>query len=110
MSKHTPGPWEPRYASDGCHDIGIVADGGVIAECFHEIRVKNEFAYNECAANARLIAVTPELLNLLVEVSAMHAADRIASVSTGEPVTSFDFDALVVRIDAAIAKTTGEPV
>ena len=59
---HTPGPWVAKHAADKSGDIGIVGDGGCVAECFHEIRKSYEGAYAECLANARLIAAAPELL------------------------------------------------
>ena len=62
LEGHTPGPWESKAAKDGSGDIGIITDGGCLAECFHEIRRRDEGAYSEQAANARLIAAAPDLL------------------------------------------------
>lgn len=91
MSAHTPGAWTFRYAADGSGDIGIVADGGCVAEVFHEIRCRGEGARDEQSANARLIAAAPELLAEL---------QRVYDSLCGEC-----FDWWPVRV--AIAKATG---
>lgn len=62
--KHTPGPWEIRKAGNG--DRGISAPGtGIFIEAFAEIRHSGEGAYDECDANARLIAAAPDVLSAL---------------------------------------------
>lgn len=63
MSAPTPGPWLTRLSNDGSGKIGIVADRGCIAECFHDIRKVNEDAHDELLANSRLIAAAPNLLD-----------------------------------------------
>lgn len=75
-AQHTPGPWVAKFAADGCGDIGIVGDGGCLAECFHMIRTANEGAHEECAANARLIAAAPELLEKMSK--RVHDAEQRA--------------------------------
>jgi hypothetical protein len=94
MSQHTPGPWSIRKTGNG--DRGISAAGtGVFIEAFAEIRHSGEGAYDECDANARLIAAAPELLELLVE-----ADNRIVWEGHG-------FDAsFQERVEAAIAKAS----
>ena len=72
MSAHTKGPWEVQAAANG-GDIGILATDSVVgwvvlAECFSDIRRLGEAANSEAQANARLIAVAPELLALLKEL------------------------------------------
>lgn len=100
MNEYTPGPWNAKYANDGCGDIGIVGDGGVVAECFHEIREKNERANRECIANARLIAAAPDLLEALK--AARDELDEYRVDTNSMPST-------LEIIDAAITKATGEP-
>jgi len=64
MSAYTKGPWTTRAARGYSGDIGILAPdvGGVIAECFSDMRFAGELAVDECAANARLIATAPDML------------------------------------------------
>lgn len=57
----TPGPWVPKPANDGCGDIGIVADGYVIAEVFCDIRAPHEAARGEALANATRITLAPRM-------------------------------------------------
>ncbi len=88
MSAHTPGPWvwlEPQKVLNSAH--GKVIDHA----CYEGMWFA---AYDEeiNAANARLIAAAPELLEALQGV--LRVADRATS----------EFDAA----RAAIAKATGE--
>lgn len=57
MTQHTPGPW--RAMSDGSiqRDVAMPAGGAAIAYTHHADRAVE-------AANARLIAAAPELLEL----------------------------------------------
>lgn len=104
-AKHTPGPWRTKEAAGkpgNDRDIAIIAvdeDGhpAILAECFENIRHGRERAYVECAANSRLIAAAPELLEALI------------------PFAKFAFDSPHVdelmchncRARAAIAKAEG---
>ena len=56
----TPGPWTV-HKSRTTDDVGIIGGGGCLAECFSEIRRKNENAVREQEANAHLIAAAPDL-------------------------------------------------
>ena len=61
LAAATPGPWAIKGARTG-GDKAIVADGHVvIAEAFEDIRRQGERAQDECAANAELIAMAPDL-------------------------------------------------
>lgn len=85
MSRHTPGPWVAKDANDGCGDVGIVSMGhGVIAECFNEIRQPSEGAVDECKANARLIALAPELHEFVADVSMARFTKKEASIKAVE--------------------------
>ena len=57
MSAHTPGPWTEGYLPQ--HRMRIVAEGGKTTICDVALWVAD---YSEQAANARLIAAAPELL------------------------------------------------
>ena len=59
MSKHTDGKWELDIGSLGA--LYIMADGYEIAE------VQGPDADDECLANARLIAASPDMLSELKE-------------------------------------------
>lgn len=56
MNKYTPGPWRAEHAS-------IWADNNLIAEC-----TLPGGSAQEALANARLMAVAPELLEALEEL------------------------------------------
>ena len=57
MDRHTPGPWEAKRETDYVA-AQVWADGRQLAEVYGESREAR-------AANARLIAAAPELLNVL---------------------------------------------
>ena len=64
MSKHTPGPWEV-----GINAVITTSDGTKVASAVCAIAPPPEFA--EVAANARLIAAAPEMLETLKDVYGM---------------------------------------
>lgn len=88
MSKHTPGPWR-THLCDGT--LVIDSDGVPVATTTGDYESEDEYAVME--ANARLIAVAPDMLAALkavVEFSGAHggpyAAARAAiKKATGEP-------------------------
>jgi hypothetical protein len=87
MRKHTPGPW--FAASEGSYKVAsVTSNTGIYADTLPEAA--------QIAADARLIAAAPDLLE------ALKAARRFV-VSSHEPVGSELDD-----IDAAIAKAEGE--
>ncbi len=86
MRKHTPGPW--FAASEGSYKVAsVTSNTGIYADTLPEAA--------QIAADARLIAAAPDLLE------ALKAARRFV-VSSHEPVGSELDD-----IDAAIAKAEG---
>jgi hypothetical protein len=74
MTKHTPGPWrlETHSRSANGSDL-IVTDGAgaytVAGCCYLDTGVKSA---EEAAANARLIAAAPDLLDQLKGMAAQH--------------------------------------
>jgi len=104
MSKHTPGPWAsnkyttsvsvPLKAID-CERIGF------------SIVFVNGHREKEAAANARLIAAAPELLEVVQKFVAWSEAERDPSGTTFWQRVEMcrEVDALA---HAAIAKATGE--
>ena len=79
MSKHTPGPWQ--YVFEGGTTAFITeADGSTII-CIRT--TENTTAHKNLAANARLIAAAPELLEALREYRAaiLFAQDKQALMS-----------------------------
>lgn len=63
MSKHTPGPWNVTTESFGRIYVSTIIEGSVsvVAECWPVGYYKND----EQEANARLIAKSPALFDLL---------------------------------------------
>ena len=67
MDKHTPGPWDPKRETDYV-PAQVWAEGRQVAEVYGESREIR-------AANARLIAAAPELLNALQDIIAEFWAE-----------------------------------
>jgi hypothetical protein len=56
--KHTQGPWEVTYDGDGCHcDFGYGVLNTIESDELNDL--------DELKANARLISLAPEMLDLL---------------------------------------------
>lgn len=91
MNKHTPGPW--RAQED------VVFLGG-------NASMHDESTWINCntAANARLIAAAPELLEALKELVAWDLESLPEEVSLGYSGIEQD----IARAKAAIVKATGE--
>ena len=100
MSTHTPGPWTLKYAH--CGDVGIKADGGLIAECFCDIRRADEHSTAEAGANARLIAAAPDLLAALQGMCSVWVT--VCNSKGWEPEHMSQY----TDARAAIAKAKGE--
>lgn len=97
MSSHTPGPWEalPPETSHGHYRVLRQGTAGV-----NEHRV----ALSCCEADAHLIAVAPDLLELLEEWFEPYREDFDHGLIGGSPIT----DALISKVKAAITKARGE--
>lgn len=87
---HTPGPWEADIEDVGTllHRAVIGPRGELVADC-DAYRLSGE----ETAANARLIAAAPDLLD------ALHELLRATDFDNDEP--------WIVKAHAAISKATG---
>lgn len=97
-TKHTPGPWAiTRYStSDG--QLRIVTDDNQ-ALPLASVNYGDGITMKTTAANARLIAAAPDLLEALKKVLAFAEA----------PVSmSADHDGILAEVRAAIAKATGK--
>jgi len=109
MSKqhHTPGPWRairPTRPSDGNHWQVLAASPHVRGAAQTVCRVNGPWNAKNYAANARLIAASPDLLRELTDLSTFVASfgdhlDRAAFVRAAE--------SYVAHARAAIAKATG---
>lgn len=91
---YTPGPWKPRrHIATSCHDIDA-ADGLPVA-------FTSGYRIDEAteAANARVLAAAPDMLDLLREI-------EVPAVDVGGGDLRVNYD-LMGRIRAAIAKATG---
>lgn len=108
MSGHTPGPW--RLCYDGQIDG---PDGKRI--CAFDWDSYKEFNASNNAANARLIAAAPELLELLKGVAAIAHSGGLAGMSESEALAAirkatlvhWDKTASDTQTRAAIAKAEG---
>ena len=105
MSKHTPGPWavsdeSPTLIKRDCRAIG--SDGGelIASACCHE-----DSGYfpsiEEGAANARLIAAAPDLLEALTQI-------ENAAASAWEGQTELHALSIVQMARAARSKVEGK--
>ncbi len=105
-AKHTPGPWvAEQWACHARTTITTVTDNdgrrSVVAEC------RRGLSLDVALANARVIAVAPEMLLELKRI-----ADGIAGgfiVRDPEIVSRSTWDAMVAAISAVIAKTEAMP-
>ena len=104
ITKHTPGPWVWIEGTDAINRRWNDLDWTVASVGNHRLgwhEDKNSEA-QEAGANARLIAATPEMLevcNLFVEYEETAEDDGMAMM--------FAYNALRVAVHAAIAKATG---
>jgi hypothetical protein len=104
----TPGPWMAKASVHGS-DFGIVAqdpsaESGwlVLAEVFSELRRQGDRALEEAAANARLIAAAPQLLEALKEVT------ELLDWACGIDLLPPDADGPAAKARAAIAAAQGQ--
>jgi hypothetical protein len=97
---HTPGPWCVRDIPSKERYVGPSSDGGAPSVAIIPARASRSDA--EQAANARLIAAAPELLEVLsIALELLH---NVAPCTGQEDILSGCVDAA----RAAIAKATGE--
>ena len=100
--KYTPGPWNANFTRFSGWVVGFhITDtkhGSLrpICEAYDKTGAMNP---DEIAANARLIAAAPELLEALMLAESVY---RQNCVNEGEPSSVLD------AMQAAIAKATGE--
>jgi hypothetical protein len=71
MSKHTPGPWKVGIGSVRTVDV----DENDFYQCVCETPFKTEINHPTWEANARLIAMAPEMLDLLKRMD-LRLSDR----------------------------------
>jgi len=107
MSKHTPGPWQTETVDSVVRIHGGVFAGAAraVVEVADVWVPDGENGDAAQVANARLIAAAPDLLEALKEAREVVEGD----IETGpmEDEASLHARALLVKIDAAIAKATG---
>ena len=93
--KHTPGPWTSVIRSDGIEDTPAVTANPF--ETIAETR-RDLYSFDECEANARLIAAAPELLAILEEYAEYN----------GDYAASMPDEAWVERVRVVVRKAKGE--
>ena len=118
MTKHTPGPWTPSWNDDrswigvdcGNSDDPHLAEVCTISYESAQIAQKDDDAWNQCLADARLIAAAPDLLEALKKIR--DERDYLAEhgiYSPNGPAAPDCFDDWAADIaDTAIAKATGQ--
>lgn len=94
MDKHTKGQWYIDEFGDVC------ANGEDVA------RIVGDYGEEECHANARLIAASPELLRCLVEAE-NALADYIPTLEKAGAMLGYGHSVLR-QVRFAIAKARGE--
>jgi len=100
-AQHTPGPWRisgPPPLTGDPHEISIKAANIPVARISRSAKI----AFGERAANARLIAAAPELLEALRRIEGLtRAPDTLAA----HPITCMQTIEALAR--AAIDKAEG---
>jgi len=99
-AKHTPGPWIAHYCPEDGGEYSIHASNGI------HVALSIGGTKSE-AANARLIAAAPELLEALQEAE-NALADYIPTIERTGASLNYGHSVLK-KARAAIAKATGEP-
>lgn len=102
MSKHTPGPWQ--YAFEGGTTAFITeADGSTII-CIRT--TENTTAHKDLAANARLIAAAPAMIEILkASLQAMEHLHRTGDTQVFDLCYAPE---LIPAIRNVIEQATGE--
>lgn len=105
MHKHTPGPWSINSWPQADADIRIGATG---TPCLAVVPLRF-VSINEQAANSRLIAAAPELLEALRALLAEHAEmnAELRAIGKGRPEDSAHPDCPADMAFVAIAKAEG---
>jgi hypothetical protein len=121
-AKHTPGPWVAREWHDRDHEGECTAQGWTVTDRDgHRVPLCSAETtdLSEAEANALLQAAAPDMLEALLDARQCIHLDRVAlaDAHTGPDgldedgaLAVGDYDAVLARIDAAIAKATGEQV
>lgn len=114
-TKHTPGPWTPEFGE--AYRVRAQQDGGQVA-IMKNLKGRHGFAGrrngDEVAANARLMAAAPELLEALQEAKAAlewcveQGGGPACEHESGGVVCFCKENNAISSARAAIAKATGE--
>lgn len=108
MTKHTPGPWkaDPIYLGDSpkicAHRLFGGERGGSFATIENKTVTGLRLPNTEAAANARLIAAAPELLEALKGLVGAHLA-----TPGGPRGVMLDIPHFIDKANAAITKAEG---
>jgi hypothetical protein len=98
LSKHTPGPWN-WYEHPGRVRLAVRAKGCLVADVVPQ---------DAALANAKLIAVAPEMLEALEALVAFHDPDSLRD-QKGDPDLRSEVEGAWARAHAAITKAKGGP-
>lgn len=100
-AQHTPGPW--LIESGGKSHKSINSTNGACVADVWRINVSRQ----EAAANTRLIAAAPELLEMLIQLADYANDFSVSGVYLNEETEG---SRLLKNAYATIAKATGEPL
>ena len=117
MSAHTPSPWKVKFRRDhSCY----ISMGNPCSE-HKQFDLPFSDIYSSDVADGRLIAAAPEMLAALqsardfIHTDRTHFADCCLEsaesgtfTATDDAAVLADYDGLLAKIDAAIAKATGQ--
>ena len=102
--KRTPGPWVANRFENG--ELFVAADGLTVCKVTKCVGMTGVITQAEAEENARLIALSPELLQTLKEV--VPQLEYMASGMTHAPWKTKDAQECLERVLAVIAKTEGK--
>lgn len=100
-TKHTPGPWHYEHRQGPGYeqlDVVTVTTNIPVAETF----VNGHGPFEECEANARLIAAAPDLLAALRVIKAAYSKLDAAAIEFG--VGDNNYKHVIGVVEQAIAK------
>ncbi len=103
-SKHTPGPWT---AYDAAAYGTSIKHGSMTGQCIAAVHLYQGLSVETYAANVRLIAAAPELLEALEHLAAIAGTGLLHRQSLDKQGMVELFEEARAAARAAIAKATG---
>jgi len=85
---HTPGPWRTQEGADDYNDAILIVHGKTATGYVAHITLGEDYSPDRALANARLIAVAPEMLALLKQL--VEGDDRVYAKLSAHAKAHFD--------------------